>query len=161
VIPVRDKKHGQYQADELSQLETVLSDYWNKSRALETETVVDLEKYLWLANGAAATVSIGFIRTAANVPTWQFWGSWLFILGIVLLVCLKFVSAITSSRDRHRFESARSKFYKDEVSDEIFLGIRDRVFKNLKRCYLILQYGSGLTFILGLVLTLVGIQCAA
>lgn len=123
--------------------------------------MVDLEKHLWLANAAAAIVSIGFVQAAENVSSWQYWGCWSFILGIVLLVCLKFVSALTSSRDRHRFESARARFYKNEVSDEVFLSIRDRIFENLRRSYLSLQYGSGLTFVLGLVFTLVGIQCAA
>ena len=64
---LQGKKRSAYSEADLAQLEASLADYWEKSRALESETVIDLEKYLWLANGTAATVSIGFAQARETV----------------------------------------------------------------------------------------------
>ena len=71
---LQNKKRSNYSADDLAKLDASLSDYWDKSRALESETVNDFEKHLWLANGAAATVSIGFIQAKTMVTLWQYRG---------------------------------------------------------------------------------------
>lgn len=123
---LKGKKRSEYSADDLARLEQTLADYWDKSRELESHTVSDLEKHLWLANGAAATATIGFIQARSVVPWPQYTGAWLFVVGILCLVVLKFVSATNSSRDRCRFQGAKSRFDDDEVTDDIFRGIRTR-----------------------------------
>lgn len=158
---LQNKKRSAYATNDLVQLEKSLSDYWDKSRALESKTVADLEKHLWLANGAAATASIGFIQAKSTVPLWQYAGAWAFISGILLLVILKYVSALHSSRDRCRFQDAKSRFDADEISDQVFRDVRDRTFRALKWIYLALQWGAGAAFIAGSIFTLIGVRGAA
>jgi hypothetical protein len=158
---IQNKKRSAYSADDFAQLEKSLFDYWDKSRALESETVADLEKHLWLANGAAATAAIGFIQVKSIVPLWQYAGAWAFVSGILLLVILKYVSALNSSRDRYRFQDAKSRFDAEEVSDQVFRDVRDCTFRVLKRIYLALQWGAGAAFIAGSIFTLIGVRCAA
>ena len=159
MIKWQNKKRSAYQKDgDLPALEEMLRDYWDKSRTLETKSIEDLEKYLWLANAAAVTVSIGYIQKAVSVSCFQYWGAWTFIFGILMLILLKYVSTINSSRDRHLFQKAKSRFDADEETDFIFRDIRkDVTFSNLTKLYLCLQYGAGLAFITGCVLTLLGV----
>jgi len=56
MVNLQNNKRSAYTADNLAKLEASLGDYWDKSRSLESETVADLEKHLWLANGAAHRV---------------------------------------------------------------------------------------------------------
>lgn len=153
------KRRNSYSQTDLLALDKVLDDYWDKSRTSESEKVIDLEKHLWLANGAAATMSIGFIQAKNIVSIWQYTGAWSFIIGIVLLVLMKYVSMWIVSRDRFRFQDAKSRFDSGEVSDEVFSDIRDCTFSILKGIYCILRFGAGATFIAGLILTLIGLQC--
>ncbi len=155
-----NKKRSECSADELAKIEAMASDYWDKSRTKETDTVVDLEKHLWLANGAAATIAIGFIQAKPNLPVWQYAGAWAFVAGILLLVSMKFVSAFIASRDRYRFQDARSRFDANEVTDLVFRDVRDRTFRVLKRSYLALQWSAGIAFIAGCILTLIGVARA-
>jgi hypothetical protein len=159
MINLQNKKRSAYQKDgDLPALEDVLKDYWDKSRTRETKSIEDLEKYLWLGNAAAVTVSIGYIQKADFASCFQHYGAWTFIVGILMLIVMKFISAINSSRDRHLFQEAKSKFDADEVSDFIFKDIwTDKTFGNLKKLYLCLQYGAGLAFVAGCVLTLLGV----
>ena len=157
---LQNKKCSAYSADDLAKLDATLSDYWDKSRELESKTVNDLEKHLGLVNGAAATVAIGFIQAKTVVPFWQYMGAWVFVSGILMLVILKYLSATNSSRDRYRFQDAKSRFDADEVTDDVFGSVRDRTFLILKRAYLILQWGAGGAFIAGAIFTLVGVGCA-
>jgi len=152
------KKRNAFSQAELQQLEAYCADYWKQSRALESETVRDLEKHLWLANAAAATASIALLSSESAAPLAQYIGAWAFVTGILSLVVMKFVSTLSSSSDRYRFESAKSRFHRDETTDEIFSGIRDRVFACLRGAYLSRQWGSGIAFIAGLVLTLIGVR---
>jgi hypothetical protein len=161
MIPVLDKDHDEYSHDELSRLEGWLDDYWQKSRSFETESINDLEKHLWLANAAAATISIGYLQAADQASLWQILGSWSFVVGILFLVGLKFVSSWAASRERSRFEAARARFYRGETKDSAFVEIRDNKHLLLKNIYLALQYGAGIAFLAGLVLTLVGVASAA
>lgn len=161
MVNLQNKKRNAYSANDLAKLEASHGDYWDKSRALESETVADLEKHLWLANGAAATASIGFIQAKSIVSLWQYAGAWAFVSGILCLVVLKYVSALNSSRDRYRFQDAKSRFDADEITDHAFRNIRDRMFRTLKYAYLVLQWAAGAAFIAGLIFTLIGVRCAA
>ncbi|ROH88466.1 hypothetical protein ED236_03175 [Pseudomethylobacillus aquaticus] len=158
---LQDKKRSAYCADDLMKLEASLNDYWDKSRVLESERIVDLEKHLWLANGAAATASVGFIQAKAVVSLWQYVGAWAFVSAILLLIILKYVSAFNSSRDRYRFQDAKSRFDAEEDSDRVFRTVRDAMFHVLARSYHVLQWGAGAAFIAGLIFTLIGVRCAA
>jgi len=160
VVNLQNKKRSAYSAADLAKLDASLDDCWVKSRDLESETINDLEKHLWLANGAAATVAIGFIQAKAVVSLWQYAGAWAFVSGILLLVILKYISSVISSRERYRFEDAKSRFDADEVTDHVFRSIRDKPFRVLKRAYLVLQWSAGVAFIVGAIFTLVGVACA-
>ena len=159
MINIQNKKRSEYERDgDLPDIEKMSLDYWNKSRDAETKTIEDLEKHLWLANAAAATVSIGYIQTAKTIVCQaQYYGAWAFVSGILMLVVMKYVSSINSSRDRYRFQDAKSKFDAEEVTDHIFKDVRDKTFNILKKSYLFLQYGAGIAFILGCILTLTGV----
>jgi hypothetical protein len=158
---LQDKKRSAYSRDDLAKLEASLSDYWEKSRALESAAVSDLEKHLWLANGAAATASIAFIQAKTTVSLWQYAGAWSFVSGILFLVIMKYVSTLNSSRDRYRFQDAMSHFNAEEISDQVFRDVRDRTFCVLKGFYLALQWSAGAAFIVGSVFTLFGVRCLA
>jgi len=161
MINLQDKKRSAYAKDgDLPDIEEMSKDYWNKSRDTETQTIEDLEKHLWLANAAAATVSIGYIQAKEIVCRSQYYGAWAFILGILMLVVMKYVSSINSSRDRYRFQDAKSKFDAEEVTDFVFKEVRDAKFNILKKIYLFLQYGAGVAFIVGCILTLLGVKNA-
>jgi hypothetical protein len=155
MINLQNKKGSAYQKDgDLLALEEMLKDYWDKSRTLETKSIEDLEKYLWLANAAAVTVSIGYIQKACAASLFQYCGAWASIVGILMLIIMKYVSVLNSSMDRHRFQEAKYNFDANEVSDFIFKDMRDRTFGNLRKLYLCLQYCAGLAFVAGCVLTL-------
>ena len=154
---LQNKKRSAYSANDLAKLDASLSDYFGLARASETETINDLEKHLWLANGAAATASIAFIQAKEIVPLWQYIGAWAFVSGILMLVILKYVSAWNFSRDRVRFQDARSRFDADEVTDHVFRSFRDRTFHALRYAYLVLKWGAGFMFIVGSISTLVGV----
>jgi hypothetical protein len=161
MINLQNKKRSDYEKNgDLTDIEEMSKDYWNRSRATETQTIEDLEKYLWLANAAAATVSIGYIQAKDVICQSQYYGAWAFVSGILMLVVMKYVSGINSSRDRYRFQDAKSKFDADDITDYIFKDVRDKTFKVLKKCYLFLQYGAGLAFIAGCILTLIGVTNA-
>ena len=155
---LQNKKRSAYAGADLAKLDATLDDYWEKSRALESGTVNDLEKYLWLANGAAATVTIGYIQAKDIVCLSQYYGAWAFVTGILMLVVMKYVSSINSSRDRYRFQDAKSKFDAEETTDIVFKDVRDGTFIILKKSYLFLQYGAGIAFVAGCILTLIGVK---
>jgi len=159
-VNLQNKKRSDCSADELAKIEAMASDYWDKSRTKETDTVVDLEKHLWLANGAAATITIGFVQAKPILPLWQYAGAWAFIAGILMLVVMKFVSASISSRDRYGFQDAKSRFDANEVTDWVFRDVKDKTFRVLRRLYLALQWSAGLAFIVGCVLILIGVARA-
>jgi hypothetical protein len=161
MINLQNKKRSEYEKDgDLPDIEEMSKDYWNKSRETETKTIEDLEKHLWLANAAAATVSIAYIQTKELVCPSQYFGAWSFVSGILMLVVMKYVSSINSSRDRYRFQDAKSRFDAEEVTDFVFKEVRDKTFNIMKKSYLLLQYGAGAAFILGCVLTLIGVKNA-
>jgi len=161
MINLKNKKRSEYERDgDLPDIEEMSKDYWNKSRETETKTIEDLEKHLWLANGAAATVTIGYIQSKDIVCSSQYYGAWAFVFGILMLVVMKYVSSINGSRDRHRFQDAKSRFDAGEVTDYVFKEVRDSTFTVLRQSYLMLQYGAGVAFIVGCISTLVGVTNA-
>lgn len=159
MINSQNKTRSEYEKNgDLPDIEEMSKDYWNKSRDMESRTIEDLEKYLWLANGAAATVTIGYIQAKDIVCLSQYYGAWAFVTGILMLVLMKYVSSINSSRDRYRFQDAKSKFDAEETTDIVFKDVRDRTFTILKKSYLFLQYGAGTAFVAGCILTLIGVK---
>lgn len=150
MIELQNKKLSHYRADgDLTLSEEMLTDYKEHSVNLETYTINDLEKHLWLANGAAITISLGFIQAKGVVSQLHVYGTWLFLAAIIMLVVMKFASAINSSRDRKRYQSAHIDFYSEKTTDVVFSNIRDKIFYFYKTIYLVTQYGSGLAFIIG------------
>lgn len=93
---LQDKKRSAYSEADLAKVDKTLDDWWDKGRAMQSEAVNDLEKHLWLANGAAATVAIGFIQAKSTVSLWQFADACAFVSGILLLVVLKYASSLHS-----------------------------------------------------------------
>jgi hypothetical protein len=159
MINLRNIKRKDYSSDDLEKLKITIADSLDKSRVIESETIVDLEKHLWLANAAAATISISFIsKKDVVVTSLQYYGSWSFIIGIIMLVVVKFLSEYFCSRDRSRLQAAKSKFDADEVTDMIFDEVRDRFYRTLKYVYIGLKYGSGAMFIIGLVFMVQGVK---
>ena len=141
----------------MKEFEKVLIDYLDKSRELESQSINDLEKHLWLANAAAATITIGYIQSKPEVHCLQLIGGWAFILGIIFLMLMKFVSAFNSSRDRRKFQEASSNITENNCKKKM-QEIKDKTFHRLRWVYLILQYSSGFLFIAGCILILLGIN---
>jgi len=139
------------------ELKLKLDDYWNRTRDAETESINDLEKHLWLANGGALVISLGFLQTNELVDRLQFYGAWCFCLGILTLVIMKFLLAHISSRGRFRFQEATKKIEDGEDSELSLKNIRDKPFKILNKSYNYLQRFVGLCFLTGCVLTLIGV----
>jgi hypothetical protein len=164
VVTFYDKKRNAYSAKELDALEVFLDDYLLNSRNAESQAVESLERHLWLANGAGATAAVGFIQAAKAaklaVSSWQFAGAWLFIAGIAVLVVLKFISEAQSSRMRFRFQHAAIEFEANRASDFVFCKLRDETFTFMHRIYLALRFTAGITFLGGLVVTLIGLRSA-
>ena len=77
-----------------------------------------------------------------------------------MLVVMKYVSSMNNSRDRSRFQEAKSRFDAEKATDLVFKEVRDKTFTNLKKTYLLLQYGAGAAFISGCILTLIGVKNA-
>ncbi len=161
MINLQEKKYSDYLRDgDAHAIDEILREYRQASTAKESGTVEDLEKHLWLANGAAASVAIGYIQAIDNVGRLQLYGAWAFVAGILSLVILKYVSHIMTSRDRYRFQDAKSRFDANEVTDLVFRAVRDRTFRWLKRFYWFLQYSAGALFVLGCISTLAGVSVA-
>ncbi|BCZ98086.1 hypothetical protein DI137_00020 [Legionella pneumophila] len=137
----------------MTDLIKILDDYFNKARELESYTINDLEKHLWLVNASSATITIGFIQSKDGVGYLQILGAWSFVLGIISLLLMKFVSAINSSRDKKRFVEATLNISAENAAEKI-REIKDKQFSCLRMTYLILQYGAGVLFIVGCILTI-------
>lgn len=142
---------------EMTDIIKILDDYFNKARELESYTINDLEKHLWLVNASAATITIGFIQSKDEVTCLQILGAWSFVLGVISLLLMKFVSAINSSRDKKRFHEATLNISKENAAEKI-RGIKDKKFSCLRMSYLILQYGAGVLFVGGCILIILGVK---
>lgn len=161
MLNLQDKKRSEYSPDDLRRLEASLEDYWDRSRDLETASIADLEKHLWLGNGGAVTASIALFQKSGWVSSLQYVGAWSFVVGLLCLVILKFISTVMTSRDRARFQEAKSRFDAGECTDLDLRpkALRDETTQRLIWTYRLLQYGAGLAFVAGLLLTLFGFAC--
>ena len=157
---LQDRKRSSYRDDDLAVLMKDIDEYCAKARDKESQSIADLEKHLWLANGAAATASIGFMQSKSAISCAQYLGACMFVLGIALLVGLKITSTIQSSRMRYRVQDSKIKFETDQETDFVFKELRDKTFETIRAIYLWLQWGSALAFVSGLVFTLIGIRRA-
>lgn len=120
---------------------------------LETSTVVDLEKHLWLVNGAAATAAVAFVQQKGFISFWQQAGAWAFASGLLFLVTLKFISAYMSSRELARFQESKSQFDAEEQTDFVFREseLRNKTPRFLTWIYRLCLYCAGAAFIFGIV----------
>ena len=136
-----------------------MDDYWDRSRDHETKRVDDVEKHLWLANGAAATVSMAFYQAKGWISPWQLTGALLFVAGLVMLITMKFLAEWNASRDRFRFQDAANRFFANECTNEFLApnSIRDATAQRVKVLLLFTRFGSGIVFVLGLLCTIVAL----
>ena len=89
---LKDKDIEWYRSEgRLESFQKVLNDYWDNSRRVESEAIVDLEKHIWLLNSGAAILLIGYLQTKNNVSCWQLYSACSFILGVVFLFILRCV----------------------------------------------------------------------
>ena len=89
---LKDKNIEWYKSEgRLETFQKTLNDYWDNSRRVESEAIVDLEKHIWLLNSGAATLLIGYLQTQSVVSCWQLYSAISFILGVVFLFILKYL----------------------------------------------------------------------
>ncbi len=155
---LQNKKIEQYKRDgDLDVFQKTLDDYWDNSRRAETESINELEKHIWLLNSGSATLLIGYLQTIPSVTCWQLYAAASFVAGVVLFFILKYIGAYITSRDRARFKEAHSKFIANEETDFVFKTVRDKYFGYINKAYVLIQFLSGILFVLGLILLLKGI----
>ncbi len=158
MINLSDKDIDWYKSSgNLEQIEAMIQDYWDNSRRVESESITDLEKHLWVVNSTAATLLLGYLQTEETVKDFQAYSAASFIIGIVFLFLLKFISAYSTSRDRIRFQIASSKFQAGDATDSIFHSVRDKKSSIINGTYKFLQRSSGFFFVAGLTSLLVGV----
>ena len=158
-----DKKLSGYGQQELDEMKAYIADYENHARDKESKSAEDVEKYLWLGNAGALAVSGTFIQLAhATGNKILYFGIGLFLVGLLLLLILKFLSAYISSRDRYRFQCARMMFETDKETDLILSldKIRDKTFHHLRKIYHIIVKIVGMLFIAGCVVTIIELAMA-
>ncbi|KAA3630075.1 MAG: hypothetical protein DWQ09_01715 [Proteobacteria bacterium] len=144
-------------AGKLDEVKAWLKNDFDRSRDAESQAINEFEKTLWLANSAAATITIGFL-TSNDTPTiYQFYGSFSFVLAIVLLLLMKLVAEFNASRDRYRRQDHSDKFYTENRPLSFISGIGDFLFKLLNIAYKGLKYSSAFLFVLGCSFTLAGV----
>lgn len=141
----------------LSEVETWLREELDRARELETHLISEVDKYLWLANAGAATVSIGYITTAKTASYLQFFGCTLFIVAIICLLVMKLVGETNASRDRSRRQAATNKFFKENLKMSTLGEIRDSWFTRLAWSYKTLKATASVLFIAGSIFTLLGV----
>lgn len=161
LLRVFNKKRSAYSAAELQDLNDYLDDYLDNARKSESRSIDDLHKHLWLANGAALTVSVGYMQVNHNsIDHFQYMGVTAFIAGLALLVFLKYLYAFIGSRDRYRFQEAVGKFANDVEPDVVLQieNIRDGLFKVLQKITVVLVYAAGAAFLFGCITTVIGLS---
>ena len=139
----------------LDEVREWLKSDFDRARDLETRSLDELEKSLWLSNAGAATVTIGYL-TASNNPTYiQFLGCCMFVAAIISLMLMRIISATNASRDRYRRQSLSDRFFTENRPISSLAEIRDRTFHVLKFGYLSLKVLAASLFIAGCVFTLI------
>lgn len=160
--PILKKLRSAFTEAEYEDVQEWADDWFEHARLKEGKTIDDLEKHLWLGNAAALTLSGGLFSLGRPAPPQKLVdGLELFVLGLAILVILKYLSVLISSRDRYRMQDAFLRFERELVTDEVFSNIRDAKFKLLRFVYLVLQYGAGLTFLIGCSCTVYGLSRGA
>jgi hypothetical protein len=130
---------------------------FNKARDAETHAINEFEKILWLTNSGAATITIGYITTASYPTFLQFLGSSMFVIGIISLLIMKFIGETNAVRDRARRQTTSEHFFLKGVPLSTFDQVRDKVFKRLAFTYKTLKSAAAIFFIVGCIMTLIGI----
>ena len=130
---------------------------FNKARDAETHAINEFEKILWLTKSGAATITIGFITTTGQPTILQFIGSSIFVAGIFSLLIMKFIGETNAVRDRARRQKTSEHFFLKGVPLSAFDQVRDKVFKRLALTYKALKSAAAIFFIVGCIMTLIGI----
>lgn len=130
---------------------------FDRARDLESQSVNELEKSLWLVNSGAATVTLGYLTTAGSPSYVQFLGCGSFVIAIVSLLLMRIVSALNASRDRNRRQAMSEKFFTDNLPISSLEKIRDTRFQVLRWTYIILKFSAAVLFVVGCLLTLKGV----
>lgn len=163
MVRLYDKKISKYSPKELEELNVYITDYENFARDKESKSAEDIEKYLWLGNAAALAISGTYIQLMHATGSKIFYaGIGLFVVGLLLLLILKFLSGYISSRDRYRFQCARMKFEADQETD-LALSInkvRDNTFSCLRKAYHFIVRTAGALFMGGCIIVIVGLAMA-
>lgn len=126
-----------------------------KNLARETFAIDDLTKYLWLSNGSGITLSFGLFQAKGVLSNLQFYGCCSFVIGIIMLLLLKIVAEIQSSRDRDRFQKIYNEFIQNQSTSDSLRKIRDKTTAILGNVIGSIRYFSCATFITGVVLFLI------
>ena len=146
----RNKLLGDLEKSDLDNYEKFKKDYSEKSTKKESESIDDLIKHLWIVNGASSTISIGMIQSKGVTDSFQFWATFSFVFGLIVLLIFKFISEFIASRDRYRFYKIIQEIENERIEVDAITTIRDR-FSNVCRNILIcIRVISGACFIAGL-----------
>lgn len=144
-------------AGKLDDASEALWEEFNKARDAETRAINEFEKILWLTNSGAATITIGYITSAAHPTFFQFLGSSMFIAGVLALLIMKFIGETNAVRDRARRQKTSEHFFLKGLPLSAFDQVRDGVFKRLAWTYKALKSAAAIFFVVGCIMTLIGI----
>lgn len=86
----------------------------------------------------------------------QFLGATIFVLGILSLLIMKFVGETNAVRDRLRRQTISEAFFLKGAPMSSFDKIRDDTFRRLSWVYKSLKSAAGICFIVGCIVTLIG-----
>ena len=120
---LENQKFSELNDEEKREFNEYAKTYFDKASERESESINDLVKYLWIANSSAATASIAIIQAKGVTDFFQIWGTSSFILGIIFLLALKFVSEILHSLHRYKFEDYINKVHADICSIDAILKV--------------------------------------
>lgn len=143
-------------AGEVEKASNRLWEEFNRARELETHAINEFDKALWLTNSGAATVTLGYITSTQNPTMMQFLGAATFVLGILSLLLMKFIGETNAVRDRLRRQTISEAFFLNGAPMSSFDKIRDSTFRRLSWAYKSLKSGAGICFIVGCIVTLIG-----
>jgi len=149
---LENQKFSELSDEEKKEFNEYAKTYFDKAAERESESIDDLVKYLWIANSSAATASIAIIQAKGVTDFFQIWGTSSFILGIICLLALKFVSEILHSLHRYKFEDYINKVHADICSIDAILKVKGLSLKILRLLAIAFRYFAGLFFICGLIL---------
>lgn len=138
----------------IEEAEKWLWDDFNRARDIETHSINEFEKLLWLTNSGAATITIGYLTTSSSPSLILFFGSCMFVTAVVALLIMKFVGETNATRDRARRQRVSELFFSENRPMSTFKQIRDSNFKALVKAYKWLKTSAAILFMVGCILTL-------